>query len=156
MLSKASSWSAPDVVREIARHDGSRAISRWSVGSPLATEVRQGRATLADAAPESLYSTRPPLANPQQRRLAIVDFFAGVGGLSLCVVESDRSLGHDAQLALAVDVDAMALAVLQASDPDAQTVRAGAWTLLPDQLGDPLGPGERALKGPPAARSTFS
>ena len=65
----------------------------------------------------------------------IVDLFSGCGGLSLGIAEAARSLGHSAEVALAIDTDEISLKALKGNLPVADARAAPVEELFPRKPG---------------------
>jgi DNA (cytosine-5)-methyltransferase 1 len=88
----------------------------------------------------------PPARLTDNNPIAVVDLFAGCGGLTIGAIEGARRAGRAAELVLAVDEDPVPLSVLQRtlglSSEQAPCLDLEA---LLGAFGDPLRPAERAL-----------
>jgi DNA (cytosine-5)-methyltransferase 1 len=104
--------------------------------------------SVADIDVEYLRYKETPAQAADASAIAIVDLFAGCGGLTLGALEGARRSQRRARLALAVDDDRVPLAVLQEtlSDPDARYSSSDLAEVLAP-LGKRIRASERALFG---------
>lgn len=127
------------VFKRVERGDGSSAVSSVI---DLAKGTRRPRdrfdASWLRAA------TPPPAANGDA--VAIVDLFAGCGGLSLGATEACRALGVRAEHVLAVELDDNAAAVFAKNFPDSDLRPRSIEELVDGEIGETVTSRERKLR----------
>lgn len=100
--------------------------------------------TLAEE--HALRRTDRPRFEGGRGTLAVVDLFAGCGGLTLGAAQAALAVGRSLDVRLAVDFESGPLRVYKANFPAAKVRQASVEDLVDGPLGHPLTPRERDLR----------
>lgn len=130
-----------ELVRKILRRNGEAALSRLKAN--FSPEKNSDIQELFDSA--FLRSRTLPTHTEPKGKIRVVDLFAGCGAMSLGVWEACRALQLEAQMLMAVDINAASLKVYENNFPGAEIIAQPVETIVDSPLGAKLSKKEKEL-----------
>jgi DNA (cytosine-5)-methyltransferase 1 len=122
---------------------GSKTIGSDQVACPKGWTSQLGLDAAFDLS--WLQKDSEPKVKAPNKRIRVVDLFAGFGGLSIGIHDAATALGYEAVSILAVDFDPAVLEVFGANFPESKLIAGKVEELLDGEIGAPATERETAL-----------